>query len=72
MVIPFTLQAESSAKPAHDDGRAHKRATVSQILTAAHIPYGTVRRANPGHCSRRSGFPELRGGPAPWDGGDAA
>jgi hypothetical protein len=72
MVIQFTLQPESPANPAHDDGRARKRATVFSFLTATTISQGTVRRSRPGHCSRRSGLPELRGDLDPWDGGDAA
>lgn len=71
MVIQFTLQPEPVTKPAHDDGRARKRATVSSFVIAK-IPYGIVRRSNSGHCSRRSGSPEFRSNPDPWDGGDAA
>jgi hypothetical protein len=73
MVIQLTSQSQPqlSVEPASDDGRAHKQATVFSIFTATRAPDG-IRYSKPGYYAQRSGFPEFRGYPDLWDGGDAA
>jgi hypothetical protein len=73
MVIQLTPQSQPqpSVELVSDDSRACKQVTVFSIFAAIRAPDG-IKYSKPGYYAQRSGFPEFRGYPDLWDGGDAA